>query len=327
MSFSNNPARRAAGRTALALAAVSFVFTPAALYAQQSGAQTGSPIPANSGGAKSDQNPTGPVAVQGNVQDPDAAVIPGAVVTLTPSSGKAFTVKSGQDGNYILRGVPAGTYSLTVTMQGFASFVRQGVRIVPGTPQTINAKLLIQDVENVVNVTTSQNTVSIDQDSNASATVLKGDDLKALSDDPDELAQELSALAGPAAGPNGGQIYIDGFTGGQLPPKSSIREIRINQNPFSAQYDRPGFGRVEVFTKPGTDKLHGSAFNSTARTKASTPAASSSRPLSSSPQYHTFFGFGSLTGPINKHASYSMNGSYRDIEDNHVVRPASRFTP
>ncbi len=107
-------------------------------------------------------------------------------------------------------------------------------------------------------MTTSQNQVSVDQDSNASATVLKGKDLDALSDDPDELASELSALAGPAAGPNGGQIYIDGFTGGQLPPKSSIREIRINQNPFSAQYDRPGFGRVEVFTKPGTDKFHGS---------------------------------------------------------------------
>jgi len=39
-------------------------------------------------------------------------------------------------------------------------------------------------------------------------------------------------------GTSGGQIYIDGFTGGQLPPKSSIREIRVNQNPFSAQYDR-----------------------------------------------------------------------------------------
>jgi hypothetical protein len=42
-----------------------------------------------------------------------------------------------------------------------------------------------------------------------------------------------------------------------LPAKSSIREIRINQNPFSAQYDRIGMGRVEVFTKPGSDDFHG----------------------------------------------------------------------
>jgi hypothetical protein len=45
-------------------------------------------------------------------------------------------------------------------------------------------------------------------------------------------------LAGPAAGPNGGTIYIDGFSGGELPPKNTIREIRINQNPFSPEYDR-----------------------------------------------------------------------------------------
>ena len=87
--------------------------------------------------------------------------------------------------------------------------------------------------------------------------MIKGKDLDALSDDPDELQSELTALAGPSAGPNGGQIYIDGFTGGQLPPKSSIREIRINQNPFSAQYDKLGYGRIEILTKPGTDKFHG----------------------------------------------------------------------
>ena len=100
-------------------------------------------------------------------------------------------------------------------------------------------------------------TISTAPDANASAVIIKGEDLNALSDDPDELQNELTALAGPAAGPNGGQIYIDGFTGGQLPPKSSIREIRVNQNPFSAEYDRLGYGRIEIFTKPGTDQLHG----------------------------------------------------------------------
>jgi hypothetical protein len=53
---------------------------------------------------------------------------------------------------------------------------------------------------------------------------------------------------------------VDGFSGGQLPSKDSIREIRINQNPFSPEYDKLGFGRIEVFTKPGTDRLRGTAF-------------------------------------------------------------------
>ena len=308
----------------LALAAVSLVVLTGSAPAQQSGAQTGAAIPGNAAGPQTVTNPGGPVVLRGNVVDPDDAEIPGAVVTLTPPTGKAYTVQSGSDGTYALRGVPAGTYSLTITMTGFASFVRQGVKITPGTPLAINAKLAIQDAQQVVNVTTNTNTVSVDQDNNASSTVLKGKDLDALSDDPDELASELTALAGPSAGPNGGQIYIDGFTGGQLPPKSSIREIRINQNPFSAQYDKAGFGRVEVFTKPGTDKFHGSAqlngFDKAFNTGNPYVPANSFQP-----GYHTIFGFGSLTGPINKKASFTMNGSYRDIQDNQVVDPPAIY--
>ena len=41
-------------------------------------------------------------------------------------------------------------------------------------------------------------------------------------------------------------MYIDGFTAGQLPPKASIREIRINQNPYAAEFARPGRGRIEI---------------------------------------------------------------------------------
>ena len=128
----------------------------------------------------------------------------------------------------------------------------------------------IQMEKQQVQVEADAPTVDTSPDQNANAVVLKGKDLDALSDDPDELESQLQALAGPAAGPNGGEIYIDGFTGGQIPPKSSIREIRINQNPFSAEFDRLGYGRIEILTKPGTDKLHGqiqargndSSFNS-----------------------------------------------------------------
>src|SRR5207248_10977107 len=97
--------------------------------------------------------------------------------------------------------------------------------------------------------------LSTDATNNAGALVLRGADLDALSDDPDDLMADLQALAGPSAGPNGGSIFIDGFSGGDLPAKNSIREIRINQNPFSPEYDKLGFGRIEIFTKPGTDKF------------------------------------------------------------------------
>ncbi len=263
--------------------------------------------------------------VQGLVADPENAVIPGATVTFTPASGKALMTQSRSDGTYVLRGVPAGTYSVTVTMLGFASFVKQSVRIAPGQSLTLNAQMAIEEQKQEVNVTAQSAQVSVDPDSNASSTTLKGKDLDALSDDPDELSSELTALAGPAAGPNGGQIYVDGFTGGQLPPKSSIREIRINQNPFSAQFDRLGYGRVEVFTKPGTDKFHGQ-FNM----QGITSSLNTGNPLlnafntqgqsfQTQPPYHTIFVLGNLTGPLAKIASFTLSGSHRAIQDNNLV--------
>src|SRR6201996_348377 len=262
--------------------------------------------------------------VHGTVADPESAVIPGATVTLTPASGKALVTKSQSDGTYTLHGVGAGAYSLTVTMKGFASYVKLGVRIAAGQNLTLDAKMAIEEEKQEVNVNSQGAQVSVDSDSNASSTVIKGKDLDALSDDPDELSSELSALAGPAAGPNGGQIYVDGFTGGQLPPKSSIREIRINQNPFSAQYDKLGYGRVEVFTKPGTDKFHGnySIQGSDKPFNTSNPFLGASN---TQPDYHTLFMVGSISGPINKWASFSVGGSHRNIDNNNIVNPSGYY--
>ena len=256
-------------------------------------------------------------SVTGFVLDPDQAAIPGATLTLTPASGAARTSTSGSDGGYAFRNVSPGTYSLTVTMPGFASFVRQGLRV-GAANVTLNASMAVQSQSQEVNVTAESTThVSVDPESNGSAVVIKDKDLEALSDDPDELSSELSALAGPAAGPNGGQIYVDGFTGGQLPPKSSIREIRVNQNPFSAQFDKQGFGRVEVFTKPGTDSFHGNAS-----IQGNDKAFNTSSPFLGSsnqqPDYHRIFFIASLTGPLSKTSSFSLAGSERVIQDNSI---------
>ena len=327
MSLSGNAFPRASRfcgvAVAAALASIGTMVAPCAV-AQQAGAQTASSVPVNAQGPQNVQATSGPVVLTGGVADPDGAEIPGATVTLTPVKGKAFTVQSGSDGTFAFRGVPSGTYALTITMQGFASFVRQGVRITGDTVPAVNAKLAIENQQTVVNVTASQNTVSVDQDSNASSTVLKGADLDALSDDPDELSSELTALAGPSSGPNGGQIYIDGFTGGQLPPKSSIREIRINQNPFSAEYDKAGFGRVQIFTKPGTDK-----FRLYAQVNGNEKAFNTGSPFTDNatqPGYHTIFSFGQFSGPLSKKASFTVGSSFRQIQSDSIVNPPSIFS-
>ena len=268
--------------------------------------------------------PTSGTKVHGTITDPDGELIPGATISLTPAKGPAKTVQSGSDGTYSVT-VPPGSYTLVVSMKGFASYSAQNMKV-PAVPSTtVDAKLKIGSTDEVINVDASASQLSVDPDNNASSTIITGDALDALSDDPDDLASELSALAGPAAGPNGGTIYIDGFTGGQLPPKASIREIRINQNPFSAQYDKPGFGRVEVFTKPGTDSFHGSAgiqgndnvFNT------GSPIISSSVPQ---PGYHTLLANGQLSGPINKASSFTFGFQYRNIHNNAIIDPESLYT-
>ncbi len=253
----------------------------------------------------------GSTRVHGTITDPDGELIPGATITLTPAKGSGIVAKSGSDGTYSVSVTP-GTFTYVVTMPGFASYSAVGVKIPAVASTTLDAKLQVGVESQVVNVEANAIQLSVDPESNSSATILQGKDLEALSDDPDELSSELTALAGPSAGPNGGQIYVDGFTGGQLPPKSSIREIRINQNPFSAQYDKLGYGRIEVFTKPGTDKLHGNF-----QINGNPSQFNSADPLTKGyqPPYHTLFMFGNLTGPLNKNASYNLGGTYRQIQD------------
>jgi len=182
----------------------------------------------------------------------------------------------------------------------------------------ISLDIEVQQEKVVVNSTTAQ--VDVNPANNANTIVMQGKDLEALSDDPDELQSELQALAGPSAGPNGGQIYIDGFTAGQLPPKASIREIRINQNPFSSEYDKLGYGRVEIFTKPGTDKLHGQIM-----VMGNSSAFNSRNPFeqvpegTSPPSYHTMWYSGNIGGAINKKASFFFTIEQREIQNLSIV--------
>jgi len=257
--------------------------------------------------------------IRGQVADPSGAVIPNATVVVMTTSGKvAGKTTSDAGGQYAIHGLPAGTYSVTATAPGFAAFAVPNIVVAAGQTHTVNPSLKIAVEQQEVQVQAENTTIGTSPDENASAVVIKGSDLNSLSDDPDELQDELSALAGPSAGPNGGDIYIDGFSGGQLPPKSSIREIRVNQNPFSAAYDRLGYGRIEIFTKPGTDKIHGQFMMA-----GNYSAFNSQNPLlvgKTEPSYYSYFLHGNVGGPITKSSSYFFSVFNRTNEDMNVVR-------
>src|SRR5437867_7892288 len=204
------------------------------------------------------QVPTG--SLRGQATDPSGAAVPGATVIVLPAEGPSSTTTTNRDGVFEVKPLASGKYTVQVFAQGFAQFEVKDVAVTAGSRIVIAVHLSIEEQKEKVVVSDSTTQLDTSSGSNANSITLKGKDLEALSDDPDELQEELTALAGPSAGPNGGQIYIDGFTAGQPPPKSSIREIRLNPHPFSSEYDKLGYGRVEILTKPGTDQLHGQIF-------------------------------------------------------------------
>ena len=190
------------------------------------------------------------------------------------------------------------------------------VNVTAGGNRVVPIQLVLAAEKQEITVAEQSATaLSVEPDNNATALVLRGEDLAALPDDPDDLSDALQALAGPGAGPNGGSIYIDGFSGGQLPPKESIREIRINQNPFSAEYDRLGFGRIEILTKPGSDKFRGSlGFNDSDGVFNSRNPFSTNKPDFSSRMFS-----GNIGGPLGKRASFFFDFNRRQITDNALV--------
>lgn len=253
--------------------------------------------------------------LRGQLIDELGGVIVRATVTLVGESGDQRTVTTNGEGRYVFGGLTPGRYTVRATAPGFATYENTAVEISPGRSQTLNISLSVTIEKQEVTVN-AEPPLSTAPENNAGAIVLRGTDLQALPDDPDDLAEALQALAGPSAGPNGGQLYIDGFSGGILPSKESIREIRINSNPFSAEYDRLGFGRIEIFTKPGSDKLRGTGFfNFSNQSLNSRNPFATNRP----PFQRRFFG-GNLSGPIiARKASFFVDFDKRDIDDDAVV--------
>src|SRR5690349_20636434 len=255
-------------------------------------------------------------SLKGQVLDELGVAIVGASVIAIDSKGVERSTVTNDSGSYTINGLAPGKYTLRAINAGFGMFENTEVEVVAGRPQQLDITLKVAIEEQKVTIAADSREVSVEPENNASAVVLKGEDIEALPDDPDDLAAALQALAGPSAGPNGGQIFVDGFTGGRLPPRASIREIRINSNPFSAEYDRLGFGRIEILTRPGTDRFRGQAsfnFNDDAL-NARNPFATSRPPIQTR-QYG-----GNFSGPISKKkSSFFLDFEKRDINDEALI--------
>jgi len=255
-------------------------------------------------------------ALRGAITDELGAVIVGANVTLTDAGGTQKKTATNGEGVYSFAGLAPGKYTLQAAAPGFAPSESKEVEITSAR-QTIDLTLHVTIEEKVTVAETGA--VSTEATNNANQTVIAGKDLDALPDDPDELAAALQALAGPSVGPNGGQIFIDGFTGGTLPSKDAIREIRINQNPFAAENDQPS-ARIDILTRPGTDKFRGGAsmnFNDESlNSRNPFQVTSSKRPPFQIRQYEM-----NVSGPlVARKASFFFNFGRIETDDNELIR-------
>jgi hypothetical protein len=262
------------------------------------------------------QGSTGPTGtLTGTVRDPAGYLIPHAQITLTPvlsattGSSESIHAISNDSGVFTFRHLLPGPYSLLVQATGFA-LIQQNVRIAEldsdDHPQHLDLTLPIPVAEIQVDVPEDSDAASTEH--NGSAIILRPADLAVLSDDPDTMKQQLEAIAGPS--PDGAHFFIDGFEGTRLPPKSDIREIRINSNLYSAQYDTTGQARIEIFTKPGTGKLHGGLWGSFGNS-----IFNGQDPIAPQPSYaSTQFG-GYASGPLGKRVS-TTSSFYRFAHSN-----------
>ena len=255
--------------------------------------------------------------LRGRVTDELGGVIVGATVTATDAAGVERSAVTDDEGRYVFSALAPGRYTVRINQPGFAAYENLGVEITAGRTDPLDIVLTVSIEQEEVTVIAEEG-VGTDPESNAGAVVLRGEDLDALPDDPDDLSEALQALAGPSVGAEGGaDIYLDGFSGGRLPPKESIREIRINRNPFSAEYDRLGYGRVEIFTKPGTDRFRGQAFfNFNDESLNSRAPFAPTRAPYQSRRYG-----GNISGPISAgRASFFLDFERRETDDNEVVQ-------
>ncbi len=253
-------------------------------------------------------------SLTGRVLDQSGAVVPGAHVILIGPNGQREAT-AGRDGAYSIRNLAAGPVSVSASAPQLTTAQPIAITLAAGN-NTLDIEMRVAiETQKVVVESNEGPRVSVDPASNAGALVLSGHDLDALSDDPEDLATDLQALAGPSAGPGGNAIFVDGFSGGQLPPKESIREIRVNSNPFSPEYDKLGYGRIEIFTKPGSDKFHGSVgYNlGTSWWNSRNPYGAAKAPFLLQETENSF------SGPLTKHSSFTLDFERQAVDNGSIT--------
>jgi len=230
--------------------------------------------------------------ISGTVIDQTGAAIPGATVTATRlSTGEKSTVTSNGGGEYVFPSLAPAEYSVGVTAGGFSSFLQKSVVLQADQAITVNATLSVGSSTQVVNVDTAPPQVDT-----TTGTLSQVIDEKRVNDLPlnGRNAATLTTLVpgvvvAPSANIDQGQtktfpvvaaVTINGTRANQInymldggnnvdeytnvnapfPMPDSLQEFSVQTSNYNAEYGQNAGGVVNIITRGGQQKFHGSAF-------------------------------------------------------------------
>ncbi|HTK28197.1 MAG TPA: TonB-dependent receptor [Vicinamibacterales bacterium] len=260
------------------------------------------------------------VSVSGVVQDQTGAVLPGATVQLQPAGATPAEpppVVTDSAGAFRFAHVAAGSYDLHVGFPGFAPSVTH-LRVAARSPAPMTIVLQIEGVTQEVSVSGGGNQTGTTGSANLDAVSVDAaalDDLPVL--DQDVVSSLSRFLDSSAIGTAGATLVVDGVEVNALAVSASaVQQIKINQDPYAAEFMRPGRGRIEIVTKPGGRDYTGT-FN--VRFRDSSLYAKNAFAATKPPQQRRIFE-GTLGGPVRGFEKTNfMASASHDAEDSQAV--------
>jgi hypothetical protein len=259
--------------------------------------------------------------VRGVVADPSGAIVPNAEVDLVDGSGAvAATLHSDGEGNFQLTAPTIGDYTLIVSEAGFDT-VKTIVKLGPQGKTAMPTPMLhivlpISTMATTINVNAGNSEDLSAPEANSDTSVMSSQDLKSLPIFDNDYSTAMSAfLDSSSAGTGGSGLLVDGVESNHATVSASaVQEVRINQDPYSAQYYWPGRGQMEIITKSAADHYHGQ-FNFMFRDSAlnAQNALAATKPSEQRRIYE-----GHVTGPIprakNSGFLISFNRAEEDLD-------------
>jgi hypothetical protein len=199
-------------------------------------------------------------SVSGVVQDQSGAVLQNATVELVAASGAVQSATTDANGAFHFENVAAGQYELRTSFEGFkpaAERLRVGAR----SPSPQKLVLRLADVQQEITVSNAAAQVDATASNNLDAVAVDQPMLESLPVfDQDYIATLSRFLDSGSLGSGGATVVVNGMEVSALRVSASaVQQIKINQDPYSAEYARPGRGRIEILTKPGGQEYHGEA--------------------------------------------------------------------